>query len=67
MLQILEPTPRKPQGIALLRLGFRPLYLCCSLLATVVVPLRAAVFTGNVYWPAYTRWRLVPPVARSSA
>ena len=52
MQQILEPTARKPPGIALLRLGFRPFYLCSALLAMVAVPLWVAVFTGNLGWLA---------------
>ncbi len=57
MQPILEPIPRNPQGLALLRLGFRPFYLCSALLAAVAVPLWMAVFMGLLEWPA-----AVPPV-----
>src|ERR1035437_9804575 len=35
-----------PKGLPLLRLGFRPFYLCGALLAAVIVPLWVAIFLG---------------------
>lgn len=36
------------RGLPLLRLGFRPFYLCAALLATLAVPLWVAVFFGRI-------------------
>ena len=52
MQQILEPRPREPRGIALLRLGFRPFYLCSAAFAALAIPLWVAVFMGLLEWPA---------------
>ena len=49
VLNILEPGSQLPHGMPLLRLGFRPFYLCAALLATLAVPLWIAVFLG--LWP----------------
>ncbi|MEO7129628.1 MAG: NnrS family protein, partial [Rhodoferax sp.] len=36
------------RGLPLLRLGFRPFYLCAALVATLAIPLWVAVFLGQV-------------------
>jgi uncharacterized protein involved in response to NO len=43
------PVP-KPQGLPLLRLGFRPFYIAGTLLAALAVPLWLALFLGQVAW-----------------
>jgi len=42
-----KPTPGV-RGLPLLRLGFRPFYLCAAVLAAVAVPVWAAVFFGQL-------------------
>ncbi len=43
------PAPT-PQGLAVLRLGFRPFYLAGTLFAALAVPLWLALFLGQVAW-----------------
>jgi len=40
------------QSIALLRLGFRPFYLCAALFATLAIPAWVAVCLGQIEWTA---------------
>src|SRR5690606_3587325 len=49
-IKIEQPHPPEPagRGLPLLRLGFRPFYLCAAVLAAVAVPLWVAVFLGHV-------------------
>lgn len=49
----IRTTPRAPEtpvlhGLPLLRLGFRPFYLCAALLAALAVPLWIAMFLGRL-------------------
>jgi len=39
-----------PEGLALLRLGFRPFYMGGALLAALIVPLWVAMFLGQLQW-----------------
>ena len=50
VLNILEPGSHLPRGMPLLRLGFRPFYLCAALLAALAVPVWVAVFLGYLPW-----------------
>lgn len=45
-----QPRPPEPaaRGLPLLRLGFRPFYLCAAVLAAVAVPLWVAMFLGQM-------------------
>ena len=43
-----SPSSPAAHGLPLLRLGFRPFYLCAALLATLAVPLWVVVFLGQV-------------------
>ena len=49
-LNILEPGSHKPHGLPLLRLGFRPFYLCAALLAIGNVGVWAIVSLGWLDW-----------------
>lgn len=49
ILKILEPGLRDPSGVALLRLGFRPFYLCAAAFAALSIPVWVLVFLG--LWP----------------
>src|SRR5690606_1006023 len=40
-------APRKPHGWPLLRLGFRPFYLCAAGFALLAIPLWIAMFLGK--------------------
>src|SRR5262245_27017199 len=42
------PLPTTPPGLPLLRLGFRPFYLCAALFAMLAVPLWAGLWLGHV-------------------
>ncbi len=48
-----KAAAQKPQGLPLLRLGFRPFYIGGALLAALIVPLWVALFLG---------WNVVTPV-----
>ena len=53
-----EPQAAAPRGIALLALGFRPMYLLAGAYAALAVPLWALQYAGwlpgaNVYWHAH--------------
>ncbi len=50
VLNILEPGSHLPRGMPLLRLGFRPFYLCAALLGMLAVPTWVAVFLGLLPW-----------------
>ena len=50
VLNILEPGSHIAHGMPLLRLGFRPFYLCAALLATLAVPVWVLVFLGLLHW-----------------
>ena len=50
VLNILEPGSHVAHGMPLLRLGFRPFYLCAALLATLAVPVWVLVFLGLLHW-----------------
>src|SRR5690606_4527083 len=39
-------VPAKPHGVPLLRLGFRPFYLCAAGFALLAIPLWIAMFLG---------------------
>ena len=52
ILTITQPGSQQPHGIPLLRLGFRPFYLCAALLAALAIPLWIAVFLGHLPWTA---------------
>ena len=45
----------EPHGLPLLRLGFRPFYLCAALLAALAIPVWVALFLGQL------RWQPAPP------
>ena len=42
----------RPQGMPLLRLGFRPFYLAAALFTTLAVPLWLAAYFGQIEWTA---------------
>ncbi|MCY7308573.1 MAG: NnrS family protein [Rhodoferax sp.] len=50
ILNLLEPGSQRPHGMPLLRLGFRPFYLCAAMLAALAVPVWVAVFLGYLQW-----------------
>ena len=55
ILKILEPKSPAPNGIAFLRLGFRPFYLSAAVFAVIAIPVWMMVFLGQ--------WAWTPPIS----
>lgn len=49
-LPLYQASTPAPQGLPLLRLGFRPFYIGGALLAALAVPLWVAMFLGQLAW-----------------